>query len=109
MLGNHRFFVSKATVFLCTTFHISLKAKRRRSFNEDAGSLGTMCAHKEANLEPKGTPELTWDQEECQTQRAGKLATVVLGLDLDLGRGDTNRENLTRASLNQSCLWLCPE
>lgn len=62
MLGNHRFFVSKATVFLCTTVHIFLKAKRRRTINEDASSLGTMCAHKEANLGPKGTQELTCSQ-----------------------------------------------
>lgn len=62
MLRNHRFSVSKATVFLCTTFHISLKAKRRRTINEDAGSIRTMCAHKEANLGPKGTRELTWSQ-----------------------------------------------
>lgn len=50
--------------------------------------------HTRTHLQPR-------DQEGCQTQRAGMLATVVLGLGWDLGRGNTkNRENLTRVSLN---------
>lgn len=50
--------------------------------------------HSRTHLQPR-------DQEECQTQRSGMLATVVLGLGLDLGRGNTKkRENLTRVSLN---------
>lgn len=103
MLGNHRFFVSKATVFLCTTFHIPLKAKRRRTVNGDAGSLGTTCAHKKANLGPKAhknSPAAKGSGRMSNT-KSRNAATVVLGLGWDLGRGNTkNRENLTRVSLN---------